>query len=650
MRMRMRIFSSIYTYSRALILASSISLSSCQFLDIVPPEQASLEDATNNADNTEKFLYSCYAAIQQLGTPIAYTNSTSSADEFALPQLWGGTVFNYAYDLVINNTGGDQRWNRYYDSIGQIHLFLRELENARDVSQDLKDQWTAEVKFLLAYYHFEILRFYGPCPITDKYMPFDTPAKDFGSRMHYDAVTEYIVKTIDEVLESGHLPISRTETTRGRATRAVARAIKARALLYAASPLWNGEFPYKTWVNSQDTEYNGVEYGRELVSKEYSPTKWERALTACKEAIDEAEDAGHALYEDLDFYTTKETKEAKILDQLYIPVENVTDDFKKRVLMLRYMTCTRFNEGNTELVWGTSQDNDFMVGQCLMPHHVIKKNNGQWVNGYEGYSPYLNAIEKFYTKDGKFINTSDPDLLTRWGKDTDTKRADIIKLAADREPRFYAWMAFDGGDWGVLISDGKPLTLNMKSTEHQGYDPDGFKRDNPVTGFLCQKWIRPDRRYNTSGNVNNERFQRPLVRMAELYLNLAECCAMLGDTEGALKNLNMVHQRAGLLPVTEADITEEHPLIEWVRNERFIELYGEGHRYFDVRRWCQGEKYLAAGVREGLDSERINPTFEEFNTRVKVNQPYKWSDRMNLSPLYTSEVGKNNLLVQAPGY
>lgn len=646
----MKYLKSIHKLGGAMLLASGVALSSCEFLDIVPPEQVSLEDATNNADNTEKFLYSCYAPIQQVGTPISYSSSTASADEFALPQLWGGTVFNYAYDLVINNTGGDQRWNRYYDGIGQIHLFLRELENAKGVSQELKNEWTAEAKFLLAYYHFEILRFYGPCPITDKYIPFDTPSESFGARMHYDAVTEFIVKTIDEVLASGYLPITRNEVTRGRATRAVASAIKARALLYAASPLWNGEFPYKTWVNSLDTEYNGVSYGKELVSKKYSNAKWERALTACQEALNEATKAGHALYEDLEFYASKETKDVKILDQLYVPIENVTDDFKKRVLMLRYLTCTRFNEGNTELVWGTSQDNDYMVGQCLMPHRVIKKNNGQWVSGYGAYSPYLNAIEKFYTKDGKFLDTSNPNLLERWGKDSDPKRADIINIAVDREPRFYAWMGFDGGDWGVLISNGKPLTLKMKDSQAQGYDPDGFKRDNPVTGFMCQKWIRPDRRYNTSGSANNERFQRPLIRMAELYLNLAECYAMLGDVDGTLHNLNMVHERAGLQPVTEDDITEEHSLIDWVRNERFIELYGEGQRYFDVRRWCLGEKYLAAGIREGLNAEKVNPSFEDFNTRIKINQPYKWSDRMYISPLYVSEVGKNPLLVQAPGY
>lgn len=46
----------------------------------------------------------------------------------------------------------------------------------------------------------------------------------------------------------------------------------------------------------------------------------------------------------------------------------------------------------------------------------------------------------------------------------------------------------------------------------------------------------------------------------------------------------------------------------------------------------------------------MNPTFAEFNQRVKVNQPYKWSTRMYILPIIQSEIGKNTNLVQAPGY
>ncbi|MGN0191786.1 MAG: RagB/SusD family nutrient uptake outer membrane protein, partial [Candidatus Cryptobacteroides sp.] len=133
-------------------------------------------------------------------------------------------------------------------------------------------------------------------------------------------------------------------------------------------------------------------------------------------------------------------------------------------------------------------------------------------------------------------------------------------------------------------------------------------------------------------------------------LNLAECRAALGDTDGALDNLNIVRKRAGIPELTSADLTEEMPLEEWVRNERFIELWAEGHRYFDLRRWCLAPQYLKAGVREGLNFTIENPTFEQLNQRTVVNQPFEWNERMYLLPIATAEKDSNPQLVQAPGY
>lgn len=638
--------------SNALLLALGVTTTGCDFLDIVPPEQVTLKDATSNVNETENFLYSCYAFIHN---PIEYNASTASADEFALPESWGGNPYNFACDLITPaNSGNDQRWNRFYDGIGQCHLFLRELPNAIGVNEEQKAEWEAEAKFMLAYYHFEVLRFYGPCPITSEYLPFDTPNSEFPGRSHYDAVTEYIVDLLDEVIQSGKLPLTRDENERGRATQVIAYGLKARALLYAASPLWNGSFPYRNWKNKINSSYDSVDYGKELVSLQYDPKKWERARIACEEALTEALNAGHVLCKTnaFDHLITD-----KMYDQVYAPMNNDTNDkqaerdFKHTVLFYRYLSCTQVKEGNTELVWGLSKDDDYMIWACLMPYHVIQKTDGNWISGYEGYSPYLGSMESFYNADGSYYKRSS-DELTRWADNPDGERADVINLAVDREPRFYAWMAFDQGNWGTLIQNGKALKLEMKKSGrgYQGYAPDLFTRDHCVTGFLCQKFIRPDRSYSTNGSVNSTNFQRPLMRTSELYLNLAECYAMEGNITDALKNLNAVHTRGGLPEITENDL-DEHSLMEYIRNERFIEFFGEGQRFFDVRRWCLGEEYLSKGKREGLNAETVtNPDFSTFNRRIDVNQPYKWTDRMYIAPVYQSEIGKNEQLVQAPGY
>ena len=102
--------------------------------------------------------------------------------------------------------------------------------------------------------------------------------------------------------------------------------------------------------------------------------------------------------------------------------------------------------------------------------------------------------------------------------------------------------------------------------------------------------------------------------------------------------------------ITTADFSMMS-LRDWLRNERFIELWGEGHRYYDLRRWMTAPQMLKSGAREGLNAlSKVDPTFEEFNVRTKVSQPFSWSDRMYLLPVPSSEIYSNPQLIQAPGY
>lgn len=138
--------------------------------------------------------------------------------------------------------------------------------------------------------------------------------------------------------------------------------------------------------------------------------------------------------------------------------------------------------------------------------------------------------------------------------------------------------------------------------------------------------------------------------MAELYLSVAECLAALDRPKEALTYLNVVRERAGIPDVTE-EMLNDMPAMDWIRNERFVELWGEGLRYYDARRWMIAPEVFAAGVRKGLNMEQVEePTFEELNQSVIVNQDYKWENRMYLAPIFANETYKNPQMVQAPEY
>lgn len=128
----------------------------------------------------------------------------------------------------------------------------------------------------------------------------------------------------------------------------------------------------------------------------------------------------------------------------------------------------------------------------------------------------------------------------------------------------------------------------------------------------------------------------------------------IGNTTEALANLNEIRGRAGLKELTDADLTGDMTLMDWVRNERFVELYEEGFRYYDVRRWMIAPTMLKAGVRYGLNGLAENPSFEEFNQPTLIDQPFKWDNRLYLMPIWSrqgmDELYSNPQLVQAPGY
>lgn len=638
------IFSTLHRILVALSLCGTILLTSCNYLDVVPPEQPGLKDATKDYEATLGFLYSCYAGVRM---PMTYSGVESAADEWALPALWNEGHHGYLYNLDVPNTLIDWTWGSTYQFIGQCHLFHQQLDGARGVTEKDKEEWAAEADFLIAYYHMQTLLLYGPCPINEAFVPEDAHESTFPGRSHFDYCVDWIVNKFDQAAEK--LPAERDNEQWGRATSTMAKALKARLLVHAASPLWNGSFPYPEWKNSK---FETEGYGLELVSHNYDPKKWERARQACEEALNHALSAGFTLYQDM----SRNDDEKVPLP--YVPgVDPNTpegEEFLERVLLMRYLVTTRVSEGNKEIIWGHADQGNMLYGS--LPGFIQFHNNGSRLGGYSGVSPlFSTTISYFYTENGK-CPADDPTFTPedQWFESAGFRggREDIINFNVNREPRFYAWLAFDGGDYASKLVNGAPLKLHMRDKEKQGMNLALRPRDNCVTGYLSQKFVEPNRLQNKSGQwVNVESKPRSLIRLAELYLNLAECEAALGMNDKALSHINPIRLRAGIPALTSSDITPRKTMTDWVRNERFIELWGEGHRYYDVRRWMIAPETMAKGKRTGLNAvEKENPSFAEFNKEVVINQPYVWTSRMYLRPVFLNEVYKNPQLVQAPGY
>ena len=626
-----------------------IFLTSCDYLDVVPPEQAQKEDTMTDATDAVNFINSCYMAVES-NTPFVYSNYEWSTDESVDPPLWNGNNQKTAWNLWSSTNAGGY-WDSYYNYNGHCHMFLTILDEVtpRGSTESDRARWRAEAAFLQAYYHSRLLAMYGPVPVVDTRVPQSTLPEEFPGRSHYDYVVNYIVQKLDEAIPN--LPAVGKADDWGRATSVAAKAIKGRVLLYAASDLWNGKFPYNNWKN---TTYETPGYGKELVSHTYDPQKWQRALEANLDALQSAEKEGERKLVNMDNLP-------RTLDDVplpYIPgvdtasVEGKT--FAKRVLMLRSIANSDENDGNKEIIWGVFMQGNTWLNFAPWPKRIIQYNNN-WVDGWCAISPTLYTAEHFYTKSGK-LPEHDKEFAKKseWLNSANlSDRPEVIKLNVNREPRFYANLSFDGDDYSPIMCDGNPLRINLRDANKQGYNPSLFNRDYTVTGYFCKKYTAPEIRVSgVTGTDNRKNYAKPLFRLAELYLNVAECYAALGDPANAIKYLNPIRLRAGVPALTEADLTEDMPIMEWVRSERFIELWGEGHRYYDVRRWMTAPQLLKADVREGLNvaDAGTNPSFNNLNKRTIVNQQFQWNNRMYLWPVKSDEIYNDPQLIQAPGY
>lgn len=176
--------------------------------------------------------------------------------------------------------------------------------------------------------------------------------------------------------------------------------MKARVLLCAASPLWNGSFPYPNWKN---VNFETPGYGMDLVSTTYDRSKWERALTAAQEALAAAKAAGYELFS---IEAADQIAENDGLGLPYIPGKETeteeNDLFKRRVRMFQYLVTANEGQGNKELIWANRIDSDVNNGgeatDSRLPSRVVKKSDGQYAGGWSGMAPTLYAVQHFYTE------------------------------------------------------------------------------------------------------------------------------------------------------------------------------------------------------------------------------------------------------------
>lgn len=621
-----------------------------KYLDVVPDNVATIENAFTLRASAEKYLFTVYNYLPKDGS--FNTNpGFAAADEvwYMYPskdigsgdgvRFWniargGQNVSAPLGNFWEGNSGG----RPLFIGLRDCNIFLDNIHKVPDMDAYEKKRWSGEVTFLKAYYHFLLARCYGPIPLIRSNSPIESETEELRYfRSPVDSTFDYIVQLLDEADANDQIPdrINGTEAQElGRITRAIIKSVKAKVLLTAASPLFNGNTDYAGFKDSR-----GVQ-----MFPGYDANKWKKAETACKEAVDFCEANGYSLYH----YSTA------VYPQMVPPIQTQLD--------LRGAVTDK-ETTNQEIIWANPNSRAGDMQRWCMP--LIKA--GTSGSGPKGIiAPPIKMAEMFFTKNGIPISQ---DITWPYANRFSLRKAtfadrfyvgvneETVELHYDREPRFYASLGFDRGIWWGNWNknfDSTGLAV-VKSRKGETAARQGISNYS-ISGYWIKKLVNVATVCADDGAMTTVQYPWPELRLADLYLMYAEALNEVnGPNEDAYKYINYVRERAGIPTVQNAwsqfarenaKYTNKEGLREIIQLERAVELAFEGHRFWDLRRWKRSHIELNAPIK-GWDIEQKDAA-AYYREVVLYNQNFRL--REYLWPISVNEMLRNRNFVQNPGW
>lgn len=612
---------------------------SCKkYLDILPDDVATLDNAFATRSEAKKYLFTCYSYMPRNGD-INDDPAMQGGDEIWRIAYRRNGFTDMARGLQNKVSPIGDKWGTLYKGLRDCHIFLANIDKVPDIDEIERRQWIAEVKFLIAYYHFYLVKMYGPVPLIKKNLPIDASPEDVQvSRDPVDSCFKYIVQLIDEAIPDLPLVPYDPVQENGRITQVIAYAFKAKVLVYAASPLFNG--------NTDEAGLKNPD-GTQLFNQTFSKAKWDSAAAACEKAIEICESAGLKLYDYRD-------QNGSNYNQYHLSDTTLTQ------LSIRNSMCEKWNSG---IIWANTQS--FSGVQAIaLPMMDVTHPENHLPRGE--LSPPLKIAEMFYTEHGVPI---DEDKTWDYGGRDNLRTADstdalyihrgytTASLNFDRGPRFYADLGFDGSVWygQGRYDDSRPSDLFYVQAKFGQIDELQFDRGS-ITGYFIKKFIHFQNVIEAGTSYAIHNYPWPIMQLSGLYLLYAEA---LNESQGpgpeVYRYLNLIRERAGLPSVQSAwdqysinpnEYKTQKGLRDIIHRERLIEMAFEGQRFWDLRRWKEAAQTLNAPI-QGWDGQQKDAK-DYYRPVTLFNQTFGTKDYF--WPIVDREITANKNLVQNLGW
>lgn len=597
-------------------------LCSCEkYLDKMPDDQLTLKMVFNDKVRTEDWLAGIYANIPDPYWGYLRTIAFDPlSDDMAPSTGWeqfGWSVIGKQTGNWNPSSGWDANyWTELPKRIRSAYILIDNVKAnaAQKFTEKDAQNMKYEARFLIAYYYSLLIDVYGAIPFKPGLTSVNASADSLLlGQTPFDETVDWINKELTEL--STLLPPSYADNQKyGRATSIMCLAVKARMLLFAASPLVNGNADYANFVNKK---------GVKLFNSTYDNGKWVKAMNACKELITTAEANGHKLY----YEYNKDGSIDPFLSYQNMMFKKETDGNKEILFARADCNFSEYDKHSTPR--GCGGNGGLGVTQSLVDAFFME--NGLPIN-----DPNSGYVEKGFSQTAEIRNT-------QWNEVKQNGQVTLsgtYNMYCHREPRFYI---------SVLYNECWYRSEGRTTQFYYGAWDGGPTHDAPQNGYLLRKKVHPDHECR-----NGIYPYRPgiLYRLGEAYLNYAEALNEVdpGNSD-ILKYINLIRERGGI-PGLKSGLSQDE-MRQAIRRERRVELNCEGIRYRDIRRWKIGEQTLDgdfwgmnfAGTKNDDDVNNQKAYFKR-----SVYQHRRFEKKNYWFPVPQSEIDKNPNLVQNPSW
>jgi len=380
------------------MISSSCEKAMGTFLDKAPGVDVTEDTIFSSQIDAETFVAQLYLTGMYTDLPQWNTSDGSRDAIYACTDDEAENVASWYWCQAYNtasltaNSNRDGRWNPRWTAIRNINIFLERIDKVPGTEPGYIDQAKGQAKFLRALTYFEMLKRYGGVPILRKRLL----ATDnlMVNRSTFKETVDFIVGDCDTAAMI--LPDKWASAYRGKATKGAALMLKAKTLLFAASPLFNTSTPYIDLPGHNDL----IGYG------DFDNSRWQTASDAAKAVIDWAPTGQVTM----------------------ITNQGVTNNY-------RYVWET---PDNTEIILGSK-----LTGRASYSAMAFKSLNNFYL-AEAGTTVTQNFVQKYEKLDGT------PQTWNPAGGNN------LNQMYSQLDPRFAQTVAYNGSYWNV---DFPSLTL-----------------------------------------------------------------------------------------------------------------------------------------------------------------------------------------------